>query len=118
MNTVKSTTLGDRLKNAMYAFRGKPIGSIQYGVSVKKCEDCGFFNNRMRDDLLVTAGARAAYMHHDGFIKLPEGIEGEAALAFLVADIVDAYLSIEDRINFDEYIETILMDKYGRKKGE
>jgi hypothetical protein len=57
-------------------------------------------------------------MHHDGYIKLPEGIEGEADMALLVAKIVDAYISINDDINFDEYIETVLMDKYGRKKGD
>ena len=115
---VVKTTVFKRIKAALNAFRGKPIGSINYGVLIKKCDDCEYFKNNMRDDLLVTAGARAAYMHYDGYIKLPEGIEGEAALAFLVANIVDAYLSIDDRINFDEYVETILMDKYGKKKGD
>lgn len=116
---IRKTTLRTRIKNAINAFRGKPIGSIQYGLHIKRCDECDYKKgNDLRDDLLVTAGARAAYMHYDGYIKLPEGIEGEADLARIVSNIADSYISLDDRINFDEYVETILIAKYGRKKGE
>lgn len=36
----KKTTLIDRIKNAINAFHCKPIGSISYGVEVKRCSDC------------------------------------------------------------------------------
>ena len=63
MNKVKKTTFIDRFKNAVKAFKGKPIGSVQFGVDVKRCDQCEYKNeNPIRDNLLVTAGARAAYM--------------------------------------------------------
>lgn len=36
----KKTTLIDRIRNAINAFRAKPIGSISYGVEVKRCSEC------------------------------------------------------------------------------
>lgn len=70
----------------------------------------------LRDNLLVTMGARAAYMHDRGDIKLPEGVEGEKELADFVVGTVATYLSytnLYSEVNFDEFIEKSLMGKYG-----
>lgn len=42
MNKIKKTTLIDRLKDALRAFRGKPAKglNISLGVEVKSCKDC------------------------------------------------------------------------------
>lgn len=42
MKEVKRTTLIDRIENAIKAFRGKPLGSITYGLDIKKCSECGY----------------------------------------------------------------------------
>lgn len=34
------TTLKDRIKNALAAFKGEPLKSITYGIEVKRCKDC------------------------------------------------------------------------------
>lgn len=44
MNEVKPTTLMDRIQSAIRAFKGKPIGSLQFGVEVKRCSECGYKN--------------------------------------------------------------------------
>lgn len=71
----------------------------------------------LRDNLLVTMGARAAYMHDKGDIKLPEGVEGEKELADFVVGTVTAYMAYSKfyslDANFDEFIESALMGKYG-----
>lgn len=30
----------DRIKNVINAFRAKPIGSISYGIELKRCSEC------------------------------------------------------------------------------
>lgn len=67
----------------------------------------------LRDDLLVTMGARAASMEDAGVINLPEGVEGETILAKFVANKVDHYMAMEDRDCFDLYIEEALEKEYG-----
>lgn len=37
-NTIKKTTLADRLKRSVEAFKGEPIGSLYFGVDVKRCD--------------------------------------------------------------------------------
>lgn len=69
----------------------------------------------IRDNLLVTAGARAAYMDGRGYIDIPGGLEGEDELTVTVTQAVDEYLSGGNDIPFDLYIETILMDAYGKE---
>lgn len=118
MNEIKKRRLGDKLRDAFNAFRGKPVRSIAFGVEVKRCDDCGYYQNSfIRDNLLVTVGARAAYM--DGVrINLPSGVEGEAILAEFAVRIVDHYLNCNRENNFDEYIETWLEKEYGYEKGD
>lgn len=72
-------------------------------------------SQQLRDNLLVTAGARAAYMHCAGCIELPHGIEGEEEIALYISTVVDRYMTFDTDENFDEYIEMALTDKYGRK---
>lgn len=113
MNTIKRTTLRDRLKNAICAFRGKPIGSIQYGLQINRCDECEYKNvPTIRDNLLVTAGARAAYMHSKNIIDIPDGLEGEDKLAAFITNAVDAYLN-SDGVNFDIWIERALLKGFG-----
>ena len=69
----------------------------------------------LRDNLLVTAGARAAYMHCAGSISIPSGLKGEDDLAKTVTHIVDKYVVKCTEVNFDEYIESNLRFVYGVK---
>ena len=70
---------------------------------------------RKRYNLLVTAGARAAYMDAADKIKLPVGVTGEDLLARFVKNRVDEYMKKELDIPFDEYIESVLLEKFGPK---
>lgn len=36
------TTFMDRVRRAIRAFKGKPLGSLTFGVEVKQCKDCEF----------------------------------------------------------------------------
>ena len=40
MNKIKITSLRDRVKAAIRAFRGQPIGSLCFGIEVKRCSEC------------------------------------------------------------------------------
>jgi hypothetical protein len=106
------------MRNAIRAFKGNPIGSIQYGLEIKRCEKCEYKDTGYRDNLLVIAGARAAYMDSQDVINLPEGLDGEDEFSYFVKGIVDYYHNELVDINFDEYIEEALMKKYGTTKGE
>ena len=126
MDNTKRTTLLDRLKNAARAFMGSPISTLYFGVDVKRCNDCEYRKDKtLRDDLLVTAGTRAAYMEDKDLIELPPGIDGEIELSKFVSRIVDRYLNLLESEwpndwpnNYDEYIETALEAEYGPKKTE
>ena len=72
-------------------------------------------DNKFRANLLVTAGARAAYMDCSRSIDLPGGIEGEDELAEFVEKTVDQFIATDDDTNFDIFIETALIKKYGKK---
>lgn len=118
MSEVRRTNFLDRLENAIRAFNGKPIGSVYLGLDVKRCDKCEYkYERALRDDILVNAGARAAYMEDAGHIELPHGVDGEAKLAEFVSKIVDRYLNTPEYrdIPCDEYIELALMKEYGGK---
>lgn len=70
----------------------------------------------IRDNLLVTFGTRAAYMDCAGEIRLPSFSAGEDEIADFAVEIVDRYLArpIDDDTSYDEYIETALMERYGK----
>ena len=112
-NTIKKTTLMDRFKRSVDAFKGNPVGNLYFGVDVKRCDQCKYKNiPEIRDNLLITAGTRAAYMNCSDKIDIPEGIEEEFKLAEFLTKVVDYYLS-HDCGNFDLYLETKLIEKYG-----
>ena len=112
-NTIKKTTLVDRVKRAIDAFKGNSIGNLYFGIDVKRCDRCEHKNiPEFRDNLLVTAGARAAYMNYSGKINIPDGIEEEFKLAEFLTKVIDYYLSL-DCGNFDLYLEAKLIEKYG-----
>ena len=69
----------------------------------------------IRDNLLVTAGARAAYMECLGLINIPKGLDGEDELARYISNAVDDYMGFGFDCNFDEYIETLLSRAYSNK---
>lgn len=113
-------SISKRLKDALEAFKGGPktkIGQMYFGMDIKRCWECEYKNvPAIRDNLLVTAGARAAYMHDKSAIDLPAGLKGEDELARFIIRVIDDYLA-SDNGNFDIWIETALMHAYG-KKGE
>ena len=110
-------TFTQRINNALRAFKGKPITTVAFGVDVKRCSECMFkFQASVRDNLLVTAGARAAYMDDANVINLPSGVDGEDELATFLSAVVDQYISFRrffDEPNFDEFVEKSLQEKYG-----
>ena len=68
-----------------------------------------------RDNLLVTAGSRAAYMDSFHVINLPYGVEGEAEIANFITKVVDEYIKKDIDESFDIYIEKCLMKEYGKE---
>lgn len=40
MNKISLIVLKDRLRNALRCLRGRPIGCIEYGVSLHRCSEC------------------------------------------------------------------------------
>lgn len=73
---------------------------------------------KIRDNLLVTAGARAAYMDMNDEICLPRGVEGEDKLTKFVVDAVKTYRKLPDDVPFDEFIEKELIHEFGKKDYE
>ena len=69
---------------------------------------------KFRDNLLVTAGMRVAYMDNLGFIDIPRGVEGELVLSKFLANLIDNY-PVGCDVNFDEYIERAIYKEYGPK---
>ena len=112
-NTIKKTTLVDRVKRSVEAFKGNPVGNLYFGVDIKRCDQCEYKNTpEIRDILLVTAGARAVHLDYRGEIAIREGLEEENKFAEFLTKVVDYYLS-HDCGNFDLYLETKLIEKYG-----
>ena len=71
---------------------------------------------RIRDNLLVTIGSRAAYMDVRGDIKLPEGSEGEDILSAFAVELAERWMKEEpDYFNFDEFIEAELEKRFRKE---
>lgn len=68
----------------------------------------------IRENMLVTMGVRAGCMEALGHIVLPDGSNGEDAVARFVSETVTNYTNTEADIGFDEYIEAALTEKYGK----
>lgn len=72
--------------------------------------------SELRNNLLVTMGARAAYMECLGLIELPRGVDGEKELSDFITNKVDIYMAerlVTYDMNFDQYMEESLLNKYG-----
>lgn len=105
--------LAERFKRVVDAFKGNQVGNLYFGIDVKRCDQCEYKNiPEIRDYLLVTAGARAVHMDYRGVIAIREGLEEENKFADFLTKVVDYYLS-HDCGNFDLYLETKLIEKYG-----
>ena len=91
------------------------MSDLTVGIDFKRCSECEYKNNDIREELLVIAGARAAYMHDANVINIPEGLQGEHKLACDIRRMVNNYLAGDDNISFDLYIETALANSYGDK---
>lgn len=116
MNEVKGPSFVERIKNAIRAFKCKPVEKLYLGIDVKRCSECDYKENGLiRYNFLVTAGARAAYMDFQGVIDIPKGLDGEDELAYFVGKIVDYYFNELVDVNFDEYIESRLIEEYGKE---
>lgn len=70
----------------------------------------------IRDNLLVTAGTRAAYMDAFNIIDLPSGSDGEDEIASEIINAVDKYLEQDVDESFDIYIEEFLMGRFKRNE--
>ena len=105
--------LVERFKRAVDAFNRSQVGNLYFGIDIKRCDQCKYKNiPEIRDNLLITAGARAAYMNCSDKIDIPEGIEEEFKLAEFLTKVVDEYIRL-DEVNFDLYLEAKLIEKYG-----
>ena len=56
MNKIKKRTLIDKFRDAYRAYRGKQLGSLTFGVDVKKCSECDY---RRGADILYLCDQRA-----------------------------------------------------------
>lgn len=89
------------------------IDKLTVGVEFKCCDECKYKRDAsLRDDLLVTAGARAAHLERFDRIELPPFVDGERELANFIAHVVDYWL-VSERDNFDLFLEERLLKEYG-----
>lgn len=113
MNKLKRSTFKTRIKDAIRAFKGEEFSGLYFGMLFKHCKECDYYPQPWRDNLLVTAGARAAYMHDKGLIDIPGYLAGEDELGDYISSQVDWYLKCLDDAPFDEFIENSLLWHYG-----
>ena len=69
----------------------------------------------LRDNLLVTAGSRAAYMDSFNVIELPYGVDGEDEVAEFVVSVVNEYIEQDIDESFDIFIERRLIKRFGKE---
>lgn len=107
----KVVTFKERIQRAIKAFKGQNVGSLQFGIDVKRCNECEYRSD-IRDNLLVTAGCRAGLMSELQHIVLPDGLSGEDELAAILTKAVDFYMSIRVDQPFDLYIEDVIIKEF------
>ena len=56
MNEIKKRTLFDKCRDAYRAFCGKQLGSLTFGIDVKKCHECEY---RRETNILYLCDQRA-----------------------------------------------------------
>lgn len=67
----------------------------------------------LRDNLLITAAMRAAYMHDKDEIVLDTTVVGEDEIADFIVTAVADYIITESDEPFDLYIEEVLKEEFG-----
>lgn len=68
---------------------------------------------------LVTIGMRLAYMDMAGYLEIHTTISGEEELTQFAIDLSkkwDTFHKKHEDITWDDYIETAIIKKYGRKQ--
>lgn len=70
--------------------------------------------SEIRDNMLVTIGARAGYMDSMNLISVGGSVHDEEMLAKFAVSVVDEYLAIDSDTPFDEFIENALVKRYGK----
>ena len=66
----------------------------------------------LRDNLLITAGSRAAYMDVFHVINLPYGVDVEDEAANFIVEVVDEYIEKNIDESFDIFIEERLIARF------
>lgn len=70
-------------------------------------------DSELRDDLLVTAGSRVAWMSVSNMVALPTGVDGEREIAITIANAVDEYINNGIDESYDLFIEEAIEKEYG-----
>lgn len=112
----KVITFKERIQRAIKAFKGQNVGSLQFGIDVKRCDECGCRSD-IRDNLLVTAGCRAGSMSGLHYVVLPDGLSGEDELAAILTKAVDFYMTFKVDESFDLYIEDVIIKEFANLEG-
>lgn len=107
----KVITFKERIQRAIKAFKGQNVGSLQFGIDIKRCDECEHRSD-IRDNLLVTAGCRAGLMSELHPLVLPDGLSGEDELARILAKAVGFYMMFKVDKPFDLYIEEIILEEF------
>ena len=66
---------------------------------------------------LLTIGMRLAYMDSRGYLELDTSVAGEEELTEFAYELSDGWASYaweNEDANWDDYIETKIIEKYGR----
>lgn len=71
--------------------------------------------NNLRDNLFITAAARAITMEALEYIELPQGTSGNDELAAVISKAVDKYLEEQIDESFDIFIEAILTEHFKKE---
>lgn len=69
----------------------------------------------IRDNLLITAGSRAAYMDAFRAIELPYGVDGEDEIAEVIVKLVNEYLNDNIDESFNVFIKRALLKRYRKE---
>ena len=92
MNEIKKLTFMDRICNAIKAFKGKPIGSVTYGLEITECKNC----DKLSRNILYYCDKEAC------------GDECPNPECYLTTDIRHAFNFHEAPLNSGLYIENFV----------
>lgn len=128
LNNIMEETIFDlMIKNICpncpdYESRCDHVGSCteqclnNHGLELSSSAVERLYKQKSRDNLLVTAGIRAAEMEALGIFELPSSVvEQDQSIGFII-DACDKYIDEGIDISFDEYIEAALIEMFGCKE--